>query len=125
MLGARELARRLELDPVIATDVGGTSFDIGTIVDGEPGTRTPVFAEVPVALPIIDVHRSAPAGQHRLDRAGDRCAEGRTSERRRLAARRVDAGGTEPTVTDANVVLGGIDPDNFLGGGCASIASSR
>ena len=56
MLGARALARRLGLDPVIATDVGGTSFDVGTIVDGEPGyAEAPVFAKYPVAVPIIDV----------------------------------------------------------------------
>ena len=46
MLGARELARRLELDPV-ATDVGGTSFDIGTIVDGEPVRGHAGLREVP------------------------------------------------------------------------------
>src|SRR5439155_11809939 len=56
MLGAKSLAERLELSDVIATDVGGTSFDVGLIVDGEPSyATTPVFGKYPVALPVIDV----------------------------------------------------------------------
>jgi N-methylhydantoinase A len=119
MLGARELARRLELDPVIATDVGGTSFDIGTIVDGEPAyADAPVFAKYPVALPIIDVTSIGAGGgsiawiepETGVLRVGPQSAGASPGPAC------YGAGGTEPTVTDANVVLGGIDPDNFLGG---------
>jgi N-methylhydantoinase A len=119
MLGARELARRLGLDPVIATDVGGTSFDIGTIVDGEPAyADAPVFAKYPVALPIIDVTSIGAGGgsiawvepETGVLKVGPQSA-GASPGPACYGAR-----GTEPTVTDANVVLGGIDPDNFLGG---------
>ena len=119
MLGTRELARRLELDPVIATDVGGTSFDIGTIVDGEPGyADTPVFAKYPVALPIIDVTSIGAGGGSIawIEPETGVLKVGPQSAGASPGPACYDAGGTEPTVTDANVVLGGIDPDNFLGG---------
>jgi N-methylhydantoinase A len=119
MLGARELARRLDVDPVIATDVGGTSFDIGTIVDGEPGyADAPVFAKYPVALPIIDVTSIGAGGGSIawIERETGVLKVGPQSAGASPGPACYDAGGTEPTVTDANVVLGGIDPDNFLGG---------
>ncbi|MGH2499390.1 MAG: hydantoinase/oxoprolinase family protein [Candidatus Limnocylindria bacterium] len=119
MLGARELASRLGLDPVIATDVGGTSFDIGTIIDGAPAyADAPVFAKYPVALPILDVTSIGAGGgsiawiepETGVLRVGPQSAGASPGPAC------YGAGGTEPTVTDANVVLGGIDPDNFLGG---------
>src|ERR687895_374280 len=119
MLGARELARRLELDPVIATDVGGTSFDIGTIVDGEPAyADAPVFAKYPVALPIIDVTSIGAGGGSIAWIEPDTgvLKVGPQSAGASPGPACYGAGGVEPTVTDANVVLGGIDPDNFLGG---------
>jgi N-methylhydantoinase A len=119
MLGTRELARRLGLEPVIATDVGGTSFDIGTVVDGEAGyADAPVFAKYPVALPIIDV-TSIGAGGGSIAWVEQDTGVLRVGPQSAGAAPGpacYGAGGTEPTVTDANVVLGGIDPDNFLGG---------
>ena len=119
MLGARELARRLGLDPVIATDVGGTSFDIGTIVDGEPAyADAPVFAKYPVALPIIDVTSIGAGGGSIAWIEPDTgvLKVGPQSAGASPGPACYGAGGVEPTVTDANVVLGGIDPDNFLGG---------
>jgi N-methylhydantoinase A len=119
MLAPRELARRLDLDPVIATDVGGTSFDIGTVVDGEAGyADAQVFAKYPVALPIIDV-TSIGAGGGSIAWVEQDTGVLRVGPQSAGAAPGpacYGAGGTEPTVTDANVVLGGIDPDNFLGG---------
>jgi N-methylhydantoinase A len=104
---------------VIATDVGGTSFDIGTVVDGEAGyADAPVFAKYPVALPIIDV-TSIGAGGGSIAWVEQDTGVLRVGPQSAGAAPGpacYGAGGTEPTVTDANVVLGGIDPDNFLGG---------
>ena len=119
MLGARALARRLGLDPAIATDVGGTSFDVGTIVDGEPGyAEAPVFAKYPVAVPIIDV-TSIGAGGGSIAWIEPESGVLKVGPRSAGAAPGpacYGAGGTEPTVTDANLVLGAIDPDHFLGG---------
>jgi N-methylhydantoinase A len=119
MLGARNLARRLELDPVIATDVGGTSFDVGTIVDGEPGyAESPVFAKYPVAVPIIDVTSVGAGGGSIawIEPDSGVLKVGPQSAGASPGPACYGGGGTEPTVTDANVVLGGIDPDHFLGG---------
>jgi N-methylhydantoinase A len=119
VLGARALARQLGLGSVIATDVGGTSFDVGLVVEGEPlYAEAPVFAKYPVALPVMDV-RSIGAGGGSIAwvepdsgvlRVGPRSAGARPGPAC------YGAGGREPTVTDANVVLGRIDPHRFLGG---------
>jgi N-methylhydantoinase A len=119
MLGARALAQRLDLDRVIATDVGGTSFDVGLVVDGEPSyADAPVFAQYPVALPVIDVTSIGAGGgsiawieaETGVLKVGPRSAGAVPGPAC------YGAGGTEPTVTDANLVLGRLNPDYFLGG---------
>jgi N-methylhydantoinase A len=119
MLGARALARRLGVDPVIATDVGGTSFDVGTIVDGEPGyAEAPVFAKYPVAVPVIDVTSIGAGGGSIawIEPESGVLKVGPQSAGANPGPACYGAGGNEPTVTDANVVLGSLDPHNFLGG---------
>jgi len=119
MLGTRSLAEQLGLDRVIATDVGGTSFDVGVLVDGELSyAQAPIFAKYPVALPIIDVTSIGAGGgsiawiEHETGvlRVGPRSAGARPGPAC------YGTGGVEPTVTDANLVLGRLDPDYFLGG---------
>jgi N-methylhydantoinase A len=119
MLGTRALAKRLELDRVIATDVGGTSFDVGVVVAGElEYAESPIFAQYPVALPVIDVPSIGAGGgsiawieaETGVLKVGPRSAGARPGPAC------YGAGGTEPTVTDANLVLGRINPDYFLGG---------
>jgi N-methylhydantoinase A len=119
MLGTRAMAERLGLDPVIATDVGGTSFDVGVIVDGEPSyADTPVFAKYPVAVPVIDVTSIGAGGGSIawIEPESGVLKVGPQSAGASPGPVCYGAGGTEPTVTDANVVLGAIDPDYFLGG---------
>jgi N-methylhydantoinase A len=119
MLGARALARRLELDRVIATDVGGTSFDVGLIIDGEPSyADAPVFSKYPVALPVIDVTSIGAGGgsiawiepETGVLKVGPRSAGAVPGPAC------YGTGGTEPTLTDSNLVLGRLNPDYFLGG---------
>ncbi len=119
ILGARSLANRLGLDKVIATDVGGTSFDVGLIVDGEPSyAEAPIFAKYPVALPMIDVTSIGAGGgsiawiepDTGILRVGPRSAGALPGP---VCYGR---GGVEPTVSDANLVLGRLNPDYFLGG---------
>lgn len=119
LLGARALATRLALDPVIATDVGGTSFDIGVIVDGEPSyAEAPVFSRYPVALPVIDVSSIGAGGGSIawIEPETGILKVGPQSAGASPGPVCYDAGGTSPTVTDANVVLGRINPRYFLGG---------
>lgn len=119
ILGARSLAERLDLHKVIATDVGGTSFDVGLIVDGEPSyAEAPIFAKYPVALPVIDVTSIGAGGgsiawiepDTGILRVGPRSAGASPGPVC------YGGGGVEPTVTDANLVLGRLNADYFLGG---------
>jgi N-methylhydantoinase A len=119
MLGARALAERLELDRVIATDVGGTSFDVGLVVDGEVSyAESPVFSKYPVALPVIDVPSIGAGGGSLAWIESDTgvLKVGPQSAGARPGPACYGAGGKEPTVTDASLVLGRLNPDYFLGG---------
>jgi N-methylhydantoinase A len=118
-LGTRALAERLSLDRVIATDVGGTSFDVGLIVDGQPSyADAPVFSQYPVALPVIDVTSIGAGGGSIAWTEPDTgvLKVGPHSAGASPGPACYGAGGVEPTVTDANLVLGRLNPDYFLGG---------
>ena len=119
MLGARALAERLELDRVIATDVGGTSFDVGLVVGGAMSyADSPVFAKYPVALPVIDVPSIGAGGGSIawIERETGVLKVGPRSAGARPGPACYGEGGVEPTVTDANLVLGRLNPGYFLGG---------
>ncbi|MGH2715451.1 MAG: hydantoinase/oxoprolinase family protein [Thermoleophilaceae bacterium] len=119
VLGAKALADTLGLDKVIATDVGGTSFDIGLIVDCEPSyAEAPVFAQYPVALPVIDVPSIGAGGGSIawIEAETGVLKVGPQSAGASPGPVCYGAGGAEPTVTDANLVLGRLNPDYFLGG---------
>jgi N-methylhydantoinase A len=112
------LARANGHPHVIATDMGGTSFEVGLIVDGRPLLSTEqVVEQYAFELPQLDVRSIACGG-------GSIAAIDPHSGALRVGPRSAgsDPGpacygkGTEPTVTDADVVLGLIDPDAFLGG---------
>jgi N-methylhydantoinase A len=104
---------------VITTDVGGTSFDVGMIVDGDPlYSDRPVFDKYALLTPMISVTSVGAGGgsiawlepETGLLQVGPRSA-GSTP-----GPVCYGRGGTEPTVTDANLVLGRINPDYFFGG---------
>jgi N-methylhydantoinase A len=119
VLGTRALAERLRMDDVLATDVGGTSFDVAAIVGGEPGYASrPVFEKYPVALPVIDVTSIGAGGGSIAWIEADTgvLKVGPQSAGARPGPVCYGAGGTEPTVTDANLVLGRLNADNFLAG---------
>src|SRR5258708_1405835 len=92
VIGARGVGRRLGYANVLTTDVGGTSFDVGLVVDGEAEfAREPIFDKYHLTFPMVDgVSIGAGGGS--------------------------GGGGTEATVTDANGGLGRINPEYFLGG---------
>jgi N-methylhydantoinase A len=119
MLGTKSLGDRLGMKDVLATDVGGTSFDVGAIVDGEPGYASkPVFEKYPIALPVIDVTSIGAGGGSIAWIEPDTgvLKVGPQSAGARPGPVCYGAGGVQPTVTDANLVLGRLNPDNFLAG---------
>ncbi|MCY3616730.1 MAG: hydantoinase/oxoprolinase family protein, partial [Acidimicrobiaceae bacterium] len=119
LAGAAVMARDYGLDRVVTADMGGTSFDVGLVIDGQDRNYEfdPVINRWRVHLPVIANYSIGAGGgsiAHLTDtgelRVGPRSAGSMPGPAC------YSQGGTEPTVTDADVVLGFIDPDRFLGG---------
>jgi N-methylhydantoinase A len=106
--GAAELARMLELGDVVSADVGGTSFDTCLIVNGRPEmTYEGRVDGMPVQTPWIDVRSiGAGGGSVAFVDVGGLLRVGPRSARAEPGPAAYGRGGTEPTVTDAALVLG-------------------
>jgi N-methylhydantoinase A len=105
---------------LITFDVGGTSADIGIVIDGrfaEATARDTWIGGYPLLAPMIDIHTIGAGGGSiaYVDGAGA-FRVGPRSAGADPGPAAYGQGGIEPTVTDANLVLGRLDPDNFLGG---------
>lgn len=104
---------------IVTTDVGGTSFDVGIISRGQIRfNREPSVARHLVGTPIIEVFSIGAGGGTiaRIDPYTKRLVVGPESAGAVPGPVCYDTGGTESTVTDADVIRGYIDPDYFLGG---------
>ena len=116
MVGAFETARRAGFGRIVTFDMGGTSTDVGLCDGAIPFTSETVIAGWPVKVPMIDIHTVGAGGGSiaRIDPGG---------------ALRVgpESAGADPgpvcygrgeavTVTDANLYLGRLLPERFLGG---------
>ncbi len=112
-----ELSGRRKL---ITFDIGGTSADIGLVVDGryaETDPRSTSIAGFPLLLPMIDIHTiGAGGGSIAYVDQGGAFRVGPRSAGAVPGPAAYGRGGRQPTVTDANVVLGRLDKDDFLGG---------
>ena len=117
-VAAYEFVRRHGWRDCTVVDMGGTSFDASLVLDGEVQiTRDGEINRHVISLPTTHVHTIGSGGgsiawidDGQLLRVGPRSAGAVPGP---VA---YDQGGTEPTVTDADVVLGYVDPDYFLGG---------
>jgi N-methylhydantoinase A len=121
LMGSGVRARELKLDNVICTDMGGTSFDLGVLVEGSPRFYSvrPVIDRWAVDLPLLEVKSIGTGGGSIawLNQAfGNRLEVGPESAGSMPGPACYGLGGTQATVTDADVVLGYLNPDNFLGG---------
>jgi N-methylhydantoinase A len=117
-LGANELSKALGLDRVLLGDMGGTSFDTGIIVEGAVQTEKNLeIGPFQTGVNIADVV-SIGAGGGSVAWVSDRGTPqvGPRSMGSTPGPAAYGRGGEEPTVTDAMIVLGFIDPDNYLGG---------
>ena len=120
VLGGAMSGERSHRKSLITFDVGGTSADIGLIVNGqfaEATARDTWIGGYPVMAPMIDIHSIGAGGGSiaHLD-AGEAFRVGPLSAGAEPGPAAYNRGGTLPTVTDANVVLGRLQPGNFLGG---------
>lgn len=120
LIGAASLAKAAEVGGgrnVITADVGGTTLDIGTIYDGTPVRRpTASYGQYEYFVPTLDVRSVGAGGGSIIRNEGTVLKVGPHSAGARPGPVCFGRGGTEPTVTDAAVVLGYFDPAYFFGG---------
>ena len=119
VMGAMRVAQAAGFERIIGLDMGGTSTDVFLSSAAQGGvrrTRESLVAGVPVSVPMLQIHTAGAGGGSiaRFDRGG--------LLRVGPESAGADPGpicfgrGTLPTVTDANLLLGRLDPSSFLGG---------
>lgn len=115
---ARQIARRLAAPDVIAVDMGGTSFDVCLMRRGElPLSRRAFAAHQPLGVPAVEVESiGAGGGSIAWVDSGGVLRVGPQSAGAAPGPAGYGAGGSRPTVTDANIVLGYLPTHGFLGG---------
>ena len=123
VLGGAWVGKLAGRENVITLDIGGTSADIGVVTNGqflEASARDTYVAGYPIMIPMIDLYTIGAGGGSIafLDNAGA-FKVGPESAGAVPGPAAYDKGGQQATVTDANVVLGRLDKDNFLGGAMA------
>jgi N-methylhydantoinase A len=116
VVGAAAMARRSGFERIISFDMGGTSTDV-SLLEGEPRPASEgEIAGLPVRVPMLDIHTVGAGGGSiaRFDAAGALRVgpESAGAEPGPICYGR----GQQPTVTDANLLLGRIREENFLGG---------
>lgn len=117
-VAAHEFVRRQGWEHCTVVDMGGTSFDASLVLGGEVQiTREGEINRHVIALPTTHVHTIGSGGGSIawIDQ-GEMLQVGPRSAGAVPGPAAYDQGGTEPTVTDANIVLGYLDPGYFLGG---------
>lgn len=103
---------------LITIDMGGTSTDISLILNGKPIlTSEGTIAGIPIRVPIIDINAiGAGGGSIAWIDEGGALKVGPQSAEAVPGPACYDQGGNQPTITDASVIFGRIDPNYFLGG---------
>lgn len=116
VIGAFTVAQAAGFEQIITLDMGGTSSDVALCGGDIPTTTEAIVAGCPVAVPTVAIHTVGAGGGSivRLD-AGDALTVGPDSAGA-VPGPACYGSGEELTVTDANLVLGRIDPTHFLGG---------
>ena len=118
VIGACQVARWAGFDRIVGFDMGGTSTDVflANATEGANRTSESVVAGVPISVPMLDIHTAGAGGGSiaRFDAGGMLRVgpESASSEPGPICFGR----GTMPTVTDANLILGRLDEESFLGG---------
>lgn len=117
VVAAKHLAKLTGVPRLVTLDMGGTSTDCATVIDGNEVFTTDFEVEfgLPIQIPMIDI-RSVGAGGGSIawiDKGG-MLRVGPQSARAEPGPACYGRGGTSATVTDANLLLGRLHPDNFL-----------
>jgi N-methylhydantoinase A len=116
VVGAAATARRSGFQNIISFDMGGTSTDVSLVEDEIMTANDAQIAGFPVSVPMLDIHTVGAGGGSlaRFDAAGVLHVgpESAGADPGPICYGR----GTQPTVTDANLLLGRLQPTRFLGG---------
>lgn len=119
VIGGKYLAEKLGTKNVVCTDIGGTSFDLSLITDGEYHIKsTPDIARFILNLPLVQID-SVGAGTGtfvRVNPTSNRIELGPDSAGYRIGVSNEKEKLDTPTISDCNLVLGLLNPDYFLGG---------
>ena len=120
VLGGGWIGAQCGRERLITFDIGGTSADIGIAVGGafaETDARSTSIAGFPLLTPMLDIHTIGAGGGSiaHVDKGGA-FRVGPQSAGAVPGPAAYGKGGTQPTVTDANLVLGRLEPGDFLGG---------
>jgi N-methylhydantoinase A len=117
VVGAAFVGRASGFENLLTFDMGGTSTDVAPVVDGAVQTTTDaVIAGVPIRHPAVDVHTVSAGGGSIAAAVGGALRVGPRSAGADPGPVAYGKGGTEPTVTDANLVLGYLRDGAELGG---------
>ncbi|MFB6876111.1 hydantoinase/oxoprolinase family protein [Streptomyces sp. NPDC056323] len=116
-MGGVSAAALLGRPNAICVDMGGTSFDVSLVLDGRPNISNEGAADgFPVLMPLVDLHTIGAGGGSLAYAEGGGLRVGPESAGAVPGPACYGRGGTRATVTDANAVLGRVDPDWFAGG---------
>lgn len=116
-VGGFEIASRAGFDHVITFDMGGTSTDVSLCPGELSRTNEAIIGEAPIRVPVIDVHTvGAGGGSIAYSDPGGSLRVGPRSAGAVPGPICYERGGKELTVTDANLFLGRLSPEHFLGG---------
>jgi N-methylhydantoinase A len=119
LIGGKHFADEATRSDVITLDMGGTSADVGVIVDGRIRSRRSYEFEwgLPISLPVVDLTTIGAGGSSiaGFDRGGF-LKVGPDSAGADPGPAAYGRGGAQATVTDAHLTLGRLNPDYFLGG---------
>lgn len=117
-IGGQAVGKQIGNGNVLTIDMGGTSFDVSIVVDGQLEIANEIEMEgFPLLTPMVNIHTiGAGGGSVAFAEAGG-LRVGPRSAGSTPGPACYGRGGTEPTVTDANLLLGRLGADDFLGGG--------
>lgn len=119
VIGADYVARHLDIDNLVCTDIGGTSFDLSLItdstysVDPEPTISRYLLNQSMVELNSIG---AGTGSRVKIDPNSNRMEIGPESAGDQIGVCNVDGDVQQPTITDCDLLLGILNPDYFLGG---------
>ncbi|HET9110235.1 MAG TPA: hydantoinase/oxoprolinase family protein [Ktedonobacterales bacterium] len=117
VVGATFMARASGMDQIISFDMGGTSTDVAHVAGAIAETAEGSIGGYPMRLPMIDIHTvGAGGGSVAWFDTGGALRVGPASAGAHPGPAAYGRGGAEPTVTDANLVLGRLIPEHVLGG---------